>query len=263
MNIFLNNEGSHCNLLPFHMITAGNDPSQPPRYRPEGARFHHIFFIEKGAGIFETRDGQQLLPENTIIFIRKNYPINYYKSGDTFQTAWVTFDGPFVEPMLQYFHMEPFAYCPGAHTPSFLTQCIHLAKKGSSPEQLSLALYELLIAVFAEIRKPAASPHLDKAKHFIEEHYMQDISVEDVSAAAGISSSFLYRLFREEEHTTPVTYLQRIRIRNAKQLLLQHPEKKISEIAAMVGYSDCAYFCKVFKSQGNLSPKAFLATYSL
>ena len=47
MDIFLNNEGPHCSLLPFHMITAGNDPSQPPRYRPEGARFHHIFFIEK------------------------------------------------------------------------------------------------------------------------------------------------------------------------------------------------------------------------
>ena len=263
MYVFSADEGERSELLPVHLITAGLEHDQEPRHRPDGAPFHHVLFVEKGKGIFETAGESFALEEGTAVFIHKHAPINYYKKDLTFQTAWVTFDGPFVENLLNYFHIESFAFCKSTLTYSLIAQCFHLARQGAAPEQLSKALYELLITMFTELRDAGSSPHLAKAKKYIEAYYRSDISVEDMANAVGISGSLLYRLFHDEMHTTPVIYLQKIRIQNAKQLLIQHPEMKIAEIAACCGYPDCAYFCKVFKSRENLTPNAFRATYSL
>ena len=263
MYLYFANEGEHCELLPFHIIPAGINHNQEPRYRPDGASFHHIFFIEEGEGIFETSAGTFTLEKETAVFIHKNAPVNYYKKENTFQTAWVTFDGPFVENLLAYFHIEPFAFCKCPLAYSFIMQCFHLARQNAAPEQLSKTLYELLITLFTELHDAGSSPHLAKARKYIEAHYRSDISVEDIADAVGISESLLYRLFHDEMHTTPIGHLQKIRIQKAKQLLIQHPEMRIAEVAAYCGYSDCAYFCKVFRSRENLTPNDFRATYSL
>lgn len=255
--------GEHLNLLPFHVVTVGAEHDQEPRLRPDGAAFHHIFVIEKGQGIFETPGGTYPLSAGTVIFIHKHTPVHYYRQGEQFQTGWVTFDGPAVDNLLSYFHMDAFSFCRSETIAALVRQCYHQAKRGASSEQLSGALYEILITAFGEMHLAHSSPHLAKAKEYMELHYAQDISVSDLARAAEISPSLLYRLFHDEEGTTPVTYLQNIRIRNAKQLLLQHPKIKIAEVAAACGYSDCAYFCKIFKAQEHMTPKNFITRFSL
>ena len=69
MYLYFANEGEHCELLPFHIITAGINHNQEPRYRPDGASFHHIFFIEEGEGIFETSAGTFTLEKGTAVFL--------------------------------------------------------------------------------------------------------------------------------------------------------------------------------------------------
>ena len=263
MRMFYASDNAQTGLLPFHIVTIGTEHKQEPRYRPRGTDFHHILVVEKGEGVFETTKGTFRLGAGTVVFIHKNSPINYYKHTDDFQTGWVTFDGTSSENLFTYFHLEDFTFCKSDVTASLIVQCYRLARRGASPERLSQALYEILVTFFTELHNANSSPHLVMARSFMEEHFMEDISVEDIAAAAGISQSLLYRLFHDEEHTTPVAQLQQLRLQKAKQLLLRHPEMKISEVAARCGYADCANFCKIFKAQSHLTPKAFIARYLL
>ena len=253
---------AHPELLPFYVVTTGTEHHQEPRDRKDGAPFHHLLVVEKGTGIFETRGNIFHLEEGTVVFIHKHTPIHYYRKGDCFQTGWVTFNGTAVENLLTYFRMEPFAFCKSEALSEQIRQCYRLVKRGACAEEISAFLYQILISAFTQMQHAHASPHITKAKAYIQSHYHENISVGDIAKGIGISPSLLYRLFQETEGLTPISYLQNLRIQKAKQLLLAQPNLRIAEVANACGYENCAYFCKVFKDQEHMTPKAFLNKYS-
>ncbi|MBQ8356341.1 MAG: helix-turn-helix domain-containing protein [Clostridia bacterium] len=252
-----------CTLLPLHLITVGIHFKQSPVRRPDGASFHHIFFVEEGEGVFEVSDGIRCLGAGTAIFMRKNYPVAYYRKSDVFRTAFVTFDGPGVDALLQYFRMEDFACLSSERVLPMIRNCFYSAQKGASPEVLSQQVYDLAVTFFRQLCEGQKTSTMLAAKRVIEEAYCGDLSVSDIAGATGVSESLIYRLFRDEEGTTPVDYLRRVRISRAKQLLIEEPELPISAVASRCGFSDCAYFCKVFKRQTNMTPKAYRTAFAL
>ena len=251
------NEKKSRRLLPVYLTTVGVHHHQERKDRPYGAGFHHILFIEKGEGYFETPTKKYLLKANTAVFIKKNCPASYYGNTDDFTTAWVTFNGDGVENILEYFHAEVFSFCENSSLYPKILSCFNLFKKLSSVETLSKAVYDLVISYFTELGASLVHPAVTKAKFFIEENYHKDISVSDISKDAGISSSLLYRLFKENENVTPTEMLRAVRIKNATVLLLSNASYSISEIGELCGFSDTAYFCKVFKAETGMSPNAF------
>jgi AraC-like DNA-binding protein len=56
---------------------------------------------------------------------------------------------------------------------------------------------------------------------------------------------------------TPITYLNRYRVKQAKALL-DGAEKGITEIAVEVGFSSSNYFTRVFREEVGVSPRAYL-----
>ena len=244
--------------LPLYICTVGEDFTQRPAHRPKGAPFHHIFFIEKGAGRFVTASGEVVLEAGRAVFMQKGFPISYEGVTEDFRTGWVTFDGTGAEGLLQYFAAEPFSHQNGAPLAELCRACVRAAKRGQAPEVLAGHLYSLVTAYFAELRAKRQSPVLELAKNYIEENYAGDLAVEDVASATGISASLLYRLFREEG-STPLAYLRSVRLRRAKQYLLENPKMPIAEIAARCGFSDSAYFCKVFRDAEHMTPGAYRA----
>ena len=97
-------------LLPIVMVTVGTNYPQSPIYRPEGAAYHHIFFVEKGDGVLETTGKRFLLTEGTAVFMRRDVPVGYYGTGAEFKTAWITFVGDGVDGVLDYLGAEDFAF---------------------------------------------------------------------------------------------------------------------------------------------------------
>jgi AraC family L-rhamnose operon transcriptional activator RhaR/AraC family L-rhamnose operon regulatory protein RhaS len=55
---------------------------------------------------------------------------------------------------------------------------------------------------------------------------------------------------------SPITYLNRYRIKQAKRLL-QAGDKNITEVAGAVGFSNNSYFARVFRSEVGMSPRAY------
>jgi two-component system response regulator YesN len=106
------------------------------------------------------------------------------------------------------------------------------------------------------LKNQDAPSFLLRAKAFMEQNCHKDLSIDDVAKNVGISQSLLFRLFKVEEKRTPVEYLRALRISKAKVLLIED-KLKIYEIANLCGFSDVAYFCKVFKSQTGVSPNTY------
>lgn len=99
------------------------------------------------------------------------------------------------------------------------------------------------------------------AKKYMEEHYMDSITMEDVSAIAGFSTTYFSSLFKRETGMTFLEYLLYLRMEEAKRLL-KKTNINVSNICQDVGYSDIKYFTKTFIKYTGLKPTAYRKIYS-
>jgi transcriptional regulator GlxA family with amidase domain len=71
-----------------------------------------------------------------------------------------------------------------------------------------------------------------------------------------ITERYLTHCFHQEMGITPMTYLNRYRVKRAKTLLEQG-KLSITEVAMAVGFSDGSYFNRVFRQEAGLAPGAY------
>jgi AraC-like DNA-binding protein len=116
-----------------------------------------------------------------------------------------------------------------------------------------------LANALAHKRKPGSESQRIalKAMAYIHTNYAEQISRSDVAAHVGLSERHLTRCFHQEVGMTPITYLNRYRVKQAKALL-DRGEKGITEIAVEVGFTSSSYFTRVFREEVGVSPRAYL-----
>jgi transcriptional regulator GlxA family with amidase domain len=85
------------------------------------------------------------------------------------------------------------------------------------------------------------------------------ISLKKLATVVGMSQRNLTRRFKAATDMTPVQYLQRRRLDEAKELL-KTTNLSIKEIAYRVGYIDVSYFSKIFKGFFTITPREFRKT---
>jgi AraC-like DNA-binding protein len=96
-----------------------------------------------------------------------------------------------------------------------------------------------------------------KAMAYIHAFYTEPITRSDVAAHVGLSERHLTRCFHQEVGLTPITYLNRYRVKQAKALL-DIGKKGIAEVAVEVGFSNNSYFTRVFRDEVGVSPRAYV-----
>lgn len=97
---------------------------------------------------------------------------------------------------------------------------------------------------------------IDKAKQFILEHYMEDISRNDVAASVFLTPEYLAKLFKAETGIVIKDFIHQYRIEKAKELL-RNGDTSISMIASQVGFDNFSYFSTVFKKLTGVSPQTY------
>ncbi|MWV44432.1 AraC family transcriptional regulator [Paenibacillus sp. HJL G12] len=117
-------------------------------------------------------------------------------------------------------------------------------------------LYELIQESGLD-SKNDKSQALERAKTFMEEHYSEDLTVEQLAGIADFSSSYFAEIFKRTYGCSVVDYLAQIRMNKAKQLMLGS-DVLLKEIAHLVGYKDEFYFSRKFKKEFGLSPSAYM-----
>lgn len=102
------------------------------------------------------------------------------------------------------------------------------------------------------------SAKFKKALDYIESHYTEPISLQDMAEAAGMNAKYFCKFFREMSSKTPTNYLNYYRIECACEQLATR-QVSVTEVALNNGFNDLSYFCKTFKQQKGVSPRQYLA----
>ncbi len=97
---------------------------------------------------------------------------------------------------------------------------------------------------------------LKAALKYMRENFDQDLTLEDMATAAGFSSKYFCKFFKELTGSTPVSYLTDYRIERAARKLLGS-DMTVTQIAYACGFNDLSYFIKTFKAQKGVSPKEY------
>lgn len=117
-------------------------------------------------------------------------------------------------------------------------------------------VYEIMRQIRTSAKETGRPNLVTEAIHYIQEHYRDSITAEELAGIYNCSASYLYRLFKNQIGVGPIEYLIHVRIHKSKQFLLKS-EARIQEIANSVGYTDVYYFSRLFKKHTGCSPLQF------
>ncbi len=94
---------------------------------------------------------------------------------------------------------------------------------------------------------------------FIENHLMENISLETVANYFFLNPSYFSTLFKKEMNETFISYVTRMKMEKAAELL--KGDRSVSEVAALLGYDDLRHFRTLFKKQYNALPSEYKKQY--
>ncbi len=139
------------------------------------------------------------------------------------------------------------------------------------------AIYALILQMFVLLGRKYMNTvnyfpdlKLNKQKEYIEKfnlifeyinnNYMEDISLDTIAGVAGFSKFHFSRLFKQFTDMSYYDYLNQRRVKEAEKLLL-NPNLSITEIAMRSGFSSISTFNRVFKSFKECTPTEFKNLY--
>ena len=129
-----------------------------------------------------------------------------------------------------------------------------LESSGSSEPLLNSFLISILELIKQEITLQGNfSPAIKEIKSYIQNHFMETISIETLANIAHLSESHLLARFKKEVGISPIQYQINLKLRKAKDLLTD-PYLSVKEVALQCGFEDINYFGRLFRKHHQTSP---------
>ena len=98
--------------------------------------------------------------------------------------------------------------------------------------------------------------HLANAISYMEDHYLEPLTLEGIAGKSNISVRHLNRIFRSYYQMTPIAYMLTLRLERACSLL-KHSSLPITQISYECGFNDSNYFTRQFRKAYGVSPKVY------
>lgn len=126
-------------------------------------------------------------------------------------------------------------------------------------EEIFYFLMEQLIHEYSGVqpydKNEEPSAEIQTVCRFIEEHYAETISLDQLSSLTGLSKYHLLHSFTKQKGISPYSYLETLRITHAKKLL--EKGESPADTAFATGFHDQSHFTNFFKKFIGLTPKQY------
>jgi AraC-like DNA-binding protein len=256
--------------LPIYIESIGYNPRQEKIIREDGYPHFHWLQTISGDGLVSF-DGKNISSApNSGMMLLPGVPHRYEQAGsETWQTMYITFNGPVITEFLTSLGLFQSGYYEWENdTPVSTLLGEMLDRVGSENDvfgiHASVDMYRFLITLrkYGQLHKKAAiSRNLEKLRPltvWLEEQIANpNIGLEDMASVLSVSVRQLNSLFGQTFGQPPYTYFLHLRIRKAKEMLLNRPDLSIKQIALHVGFRDTSHFIATFRKSVGLPPRQF------
>ena len=239
--------------------------------------FEFDFFIKADLHIF-LKDNTYAIRDGNFFFINE-YEIHrlFYSPNRPYERYVINFSKDFVKRLLSE-----------AELVSVLKWIVH---EGPRKVETDLAQRESLLSLFSKIRYaysrytadqdaislseirlnlllllieyhriaskqpgvPSSNPHIQALIRYIDDNYMNPITLEQLEVTFGLSKYYICHLFKETSRFTLFEYLLNRRVIEAKKLL-ENTDQDIIQIALSCGFQNLQHFYRIFKRSAKVTP---------
>ena len=225
-----------------------------------GRSDYHIFYVTEGEAEVYGEDGATVrLFKGDFVLYPPRVPQKYKRLRGS-KDCWIHFNGFQVPEILNDAHLSAGTN-RGAESSSIkslfselLTEySIKRSEAVNTEKGLLLTILYTLGGLASEKGISHGSSPIRRAVMYINENYEKSFSNLTLANLCNLSLGRFEHLFKLETGVSPSAYRQRLRIENAKSLLLS-TALSVSEISFICGYTDSLYFSRIFKNQTGLPP---------
>ena len=264
---FLINRSQNAALSPIAIIEIGHSKPKAGKRADEVSSFWQLHFVTSGRGLFHGRE----IRNGDAFFVVPGESQNMSVESEDFEQYWLNFDGADATRLLRDIGIPNESHVlefNGGSESQALAKSIFeeiFDKADEKPSGLRQrhtyligVLYQLLSLVKKDTERKVtvADGYVSSVCSYIRSHYSEPLTVEWLSAVAGLSPKYLIRIFKRVTGMTVITCITRTRLEIASSLL-EGTDRSISEISRSVGYGDPLYFSKVFKCELGMSPSEY------
>lgn len=225
-------------------------------FGPHIRDFYLIHYVVSGRGEFESPRGHYTVSGGQIFLIRPG-EVTYYRASDTdpWHYIWIGFSGRLAS---RFNELSDVCTLSDSLLFNNMIECERFG--AMSTEYLTAQLYILMSVLFRDDNtcvsqhRNSMSKYAHQAADYIENNYMQSISVENISHDMGLSRRYLTILFKREYGVTTKDYITSVKMRHAREFLREG--HSVGQTASMTGYSDYFNFTRMYKRYYGISPSA-------
>lgn len=242
-----------------------------------------IIYIKKGNGTITIDFKQYAVTEGTIALIlpgqlhsieqyaqeKMEYENIIFHPNILISKKTDTCNNDYLMPLLSGTVSVPPLYTPKTPCYAEIAACIdandNISKTTPAGYQLFIKgqLFMLFFILFnrCSVNEPQKKDFksLEKMKlilKYIENHYMDKITIEAISTEAGLSQSHFMKYFKNTMGTSFIDYLNEYRLTMASRLLISS-DSSILDIASEVGFENLSYFNRCFKKRFHQTPSTY------
>jgi AraC-like DNA-binding protein len=121
-------------------------------------------------------------------------------------------------------------------------------------------LQQLFFTIYQNLRKAnqnyGASLKVESVIRYMHQNINRQVTLGELAALVELSTVYLSRVFKAATEYSVIEYFNKIKIDRAKELIIEG-DKKVKEIAQVLGFTDEFYFSRVFKRMEGISPSEF------
>lgn len=258
-------------MLPLYATTIGFWEHQTETVRPTGFPDYQMHQIHEGKGELIINEKRVIVGPGDVFFLFPDIPHSYAPISREWKLSWISFNGREAGQMLLYAGIRESGPAKLKEDSYLipLEEMINLSE--GNDLETNLERSKLLYALLLDLKRNMVSPlneayekeRINPVLQYIDNNLHRALPLKELAEVISVSPQYLCRLFQKTIHERPVTYINKQRINLSKQLMYSGRDKKIYEIAQLVGFENASYFCLVFKRMTGMSPDQFKQLHGL
>lgn len=251
----------------FQLCECGYEECQPTKpYEFIPIDYWVIHYCIDGEGYFQIRDKQNHIHPGDIFMIPPHTRNKYYPhQKNPWSYQWIGLRGDVVPQILKKCGLTSEEYILH-HKIDLRLQTLFEQIFDNFHTEHELRAFGITFQLLDYIKNNVHNRKQDHltsgelyfhaALNYIHKNYVDNITIADISTAASIDRTYLFKLFQKFTNMSPSQYLRTYRLDKAA-VLLRKSSVSITDIAYMVGFQQAPHFTKLFTQYKKMTPSDY------